>query len=167
LEALIKANGPNPETNGILGRVHKDLSDDNAASPIKQESYLRKSIQAYLAGYEADMRDAYPGINAITLMALLNDNTYLNYINAVRLAVKLKMKTKKPDYWDYATLLELAVLEENSKESKEQLFNALAEKNETWMPETTINNLDKIKKAFKEQGKDTALLDEIIAGLKE
>ncbi len=165
LEALIRANGPNPETNGILGRVYKDLSDENAENKFKRESFIRKSIQTYLTGYEADIRDAYPGINAVTLMALLHDNNYVQYLNAIKLAVKLKMKAKTPDYWDYATLLEVAVLEENSNEAQEQLINALAEKVERWMPETTINNLNKIKIAFEEQGKNVKYLEEIIEGL--
>ncbi|MEO8415179.1 MAG: TRAFs-binding domain-containing protein [Ginsengibacter sp.] len=167
LESLIKVNGPNPETNGILGRVFKDLSDDNTISRIKQESFVRKSIQSYLDGYEADIRDAYPGINAVTLMALINDSRYQSYISAVKLAVVIKMKTRQPDYWDYATLLELTVLEENEKEAKEQLFKALSEKTEPWMPETTINNLKKIKVAFQSQEKDVKFIEEIIGGLKE
>jgi hypothetical protein len=167
LESLIKANGPNPETNGILGRVYKDLSDDNAANKIKSEGFLRKSIQSYLAGYEADIRDSYPGINAVTLMAITNDSGYLQYIDAVKLAVKLKMKRKNPDYWDYATLLELAVLQENRAEANEQLLNAVAEKTDVWMPDTTINNINKIKNAFEQQGKDIKFINEIIAGLRE
>ncbi len=168
LESLINANGANPETNGLLGRVYKDLADDNATSKIKSEGFLKKSIQSYLAGYEADIRDAYPGINAVTLMALTNDNRYLDYISAVKLAVILKMKLKQPDYWDYATLLELAVLQENGAGAKEQLMNALAERIERpWMTATTTNNLQKIKNAFQQQGKDIAYIDDIIEGLKE
>lgn len=100
-------------------------------------------------------------------MALINDNHYMDYMSAVKLAVKLKMKRKKPDYWDYATLLELAVLEHNSAEANKQLLNALAEKSEDWMPKTTINNLKKIKNAFQQQGKDFVFIDELIDGLKE
>jgi hypothetical protein len=165
LTALIDANGANPETNGILGRVYKDLSDDHASNPLKQESFLKRSIQSYLSGYEADIRDAYPGINAVTLMVLINDDRYAQYVSAIKLAVELKMRTKKPDYWDYATLLELAVLAEDRQEAKEQLLKALAEKTEAWMPKTTINNLIKIKSAFQKQGKDIGVLEEIVTAL--
>lgn len=166
LTALIKANGPNPETNGILGRVYKDLADANASNKILSGGYTRKSIESYLAGYEADIRDSYPGINAVTLMALINDNRYLQYISAVKLAVTLKLKTKTPDYWDYATLLELAVLQEDSAEATVQLYKALGEKIERpWMTDSTINNLNKIKGAFEEQGKQTKFFEDIIKGL--
>ncbi len=165
LEALIAANGPNPETNGILGRVYKDLADDNEVNEFKKESFLKKSLEAYLAGYEADIRDAYPGINAVTIMALVNDERYPKYLHAIKLAVQLKMKKKQPDYWDYATLMELAVLENNPAEAKEQLLKALAEKTEDWMPQTTINNLNKLKAAFVQQGKDVSFLDQVIGGL--
>jgi len=165
LENLIKANGANPETNGILGRIYKDFADDNEASKLKQEGFIKKSIEAYLAGYEADMRDAYPGINAITLMVLANDGRYVDYIHAVKLAVKLKMRKKQPDYWDHATLLELAIIEQNPTEAKDNLLNALADKTEDWMPKTTIKNVNKLKTAFAKQGKETAFIDEIIEAL--
>ena len=162
LENLIIANGANPETNGILGRVYKDYADDNEASKLKQEGFTKKAIEVYLAGYEADIRDAYPGINAITLMLFANDDRYVEYIHSVKLAVKLKMRKKLPDYWDHATLLELSIIEQNPKEAKENLLNVLADKTEDWMPKSTIKNLKKIKKAFVQQGKATDFIDEII-----
>ena len=34
------------------------------------EVFLDKAIETYLKGFEADFRDAYPGINAVTLIEL-------------------------------------------------------------------------------------------------
>jgi hypothetical protein len=69
---LIRRRGPSSETYGILGRVYKDRWD--AAVKSDQSALARgmieKAISAYLAGFEADWRDGYPGINAVTLMEL-------------------------------------------------------------------------------------------------
>jgi hypothetical protein len=79
------------------------------------KGYLDKAIKMYLQGFEADWRDAYPGINAITLMELRNppDDRRKELVPVVRYAVQRKIEKGKPDYWDYASLLELAVLGEN------------------------------------------------------
>jgi MAP3K TRAFs-binding domain len=63
-------------------------------------------------GFEADWRDAYPGINAVTLMELKDppDPRGGALVPVVRYAVERRVEAGKPGYWDYSTLLELAVL---------------------------------------------------------
>jgi hypothetical protein len=53
------------ETNGLLGRVYKDLwvEASEAGNAAEADGWLRITIATYVAGYEADMRDAYLGIN--------------------------------------------------------------------------------------------------------
>jgi MAP3K TRAFs-binding domain len=69
---LLKKRGPYPETYGILGIIYKDWweqaikAHDDFASP----ELLKKAIEAYLHGFEADWRNPYPGINAVTLMEI-------------------------------------------------------------------------------------------------
>jgi hypothetical protein len=74
---LLEKRGPSNETYGLLGRVYKDRwetardrGDDALARGV-----LRKAIEAYLNGFEADWRDAYPGINAVTLMEVADPPT--------------------------------------------------------------------------------------------
>lgn len=142
---LLERRGPSSETYGILGRVCKDLWDEakNKGETILAKALLDKAIDAYLKGYDADMRDAYPGINAITLMELRNppDPRRVALIPAVTYAVALRIKSGKPDYWDYATLLELAVLAKDEQKAMDALGNALASVREIWEPETTARNL--------------------------
>src|SRR5262249_6765981 len=72
LPALIEERGRSSETLGIRGRVYKDLWQEanTAGDSILAQGYLRKATETYLAGFESDWRDAYPGINAVTLMNL-------------------------------------------------------------------------------------------------
>lgn len=69
LEAVEEQQGPNSETCGLIGRIHKDNWKEalDAGHEIKARGQLNKSIQAYVRGFMADQRDAYPGINAVML----------------------------------------------------------------------------------------------------
>ena len=68
---MVEDHGPSSETLGLLGRVYKDRwDDDREGSPLRAEGHLDNAIDAYRRGFEADWRDAYPGINAVTLMEI-------------------------------------------------------------------------------------------------
>jgi hypothetical protein len=72
LTDLIARRGPSSETYGILGRVYKDRWEEAAkgGATFLARGLLDKTIDAYLRGFEADWRDAYPGVNTVTLMEL-------------------------------------------------------------------------------------------------
>jgi hypothetical protein len=148
---LVEKRGPSSETYGILGRVYKDRWEktEKSGEKILADSLLNKAIDAYLKGFEADWRDAYPGINAITLMEIKEppDPRREKLIPVVNYAVKRRIESSKPDYWDYATLLELAVLAKDEKEADKTFGDSLASIREPWEPETTARNLKIIRKA--------------------
>jgi len=156
---LIEERGPSSETCGILGRVYKDQWEDSTKSgnAFLAKGYLDKAIKMYLQGFEADWRDAYPGINAITLMELRNppDDRRKELVPVVRYAVQRKIEKGKPDYWDYATLLELAVLEGNQEKAVQALGDALANVHEKWEPETTARNVRLIRETRQARGEPT------------
>jgi hypothetical protein len=160
LDELIKERGASSETNGLLGRVYKDRWDEarNANDVLKADGWLRKAIDTYLQGFEADWRDAYPGINAVTLMELKNppDPRRLELLPVVSYAVKRRLANGTPDYWDHATLLELAVLQKDEAAAMEAAGNALAAVRETWEPETTARNLALIRAARAARGDEVA-----------
>jgi tetratricopeptide (TPR) repeat protein len=169
LEKVIKENGPSSETYGILGRVYKDLFDkaNEDKNGLLAESYLDKAAETYLKGFEADWRDGYPGVNAVTLLELKGDQKSKEQIKklapVVEYAVIRKMKTKKEDYWDYATLLELAVIENDETKAKECLRKALACPIEgSWMFETTIKNLKLINENRKKRNEDNNVSERMI-----
>ena len=70
LRDVFDKRGPSSETNGLLGRVYKDRWAAEANKSRACARYLRQAIEAYRGGFEADWRDAYPGVNAVTLMEI-------------------------------------------------------------------------------------------------
>ena len=148
---LIEQRGPSSETYGILGRVYKDRWEtaQKAGQTILAEGLIQKAIEAYLRGFETDWRDAYPGINAATLMELKDppDDRRHKIIPVVTYAVERRIAAGKPDYWDHATLLELAVLGGDEAAANNVLANAAAVVREKWEPETTARNLRLIREA--------------------
>jgi hypothetical protein len=151
LLALIEQRGPSSETYGILGRVYKDRWEAaaKAGDSMLARGLLDKAIGAYLKGFEADWRDAYPGVNAVTLMELKEppDPRRAALVPVVRYAVERRIAAGRPDYWDHATLLELAVLGRDEAGAAAALADALANVREPWEPETTARNLRLIREA--------------------
>lgn len=162
---LIEERGPSSETHGILGRVYKDRWEAAAknGNTFLARGLLDKAIAAYLQGFEADWRDAYPGINAVTLMELKDppDPRREALLPVVRYAVERRIATGKPDYWDYATRLELAVLANDRAGAAAALADALAAKQESWEGETTARNLRLIREAREKRGEPLSWAGEL------
>jgi len=148
---LIDRRGPSSETYGILGRVYKDRWEValKGGENFLARGLLDKAIEAYLKGFEADWRDAYPGVNAATLMEIKEppDPRREQLIPVVRYAVERRIAAGKPDYWDYATVLELAILAKDKEKAQDALCDALASVREIWEPKTTARNLRLIREA--------------------
>lgn len=155
---LIARRGPSSETYGILGRVYKDRWETalKAGDAILARGLLSKAIDAYLRGFEADWRDAYPGINALTLMEVRQppDPRREKLLPVVSYAVERRIAQGQPDYWDYATRLELAVLASDQNGTMDALSATLAHIREPWEPETTARNLRLIREAREGNGSD-------------
>ncbi|GAA4352565.1 hypothetical protein GCM10023165_41980 [Variovorax defluvii] len=151
LQALIKEKGPSSETCGLLGRVYKDRwsSAEKAGQALQAKGWLKKAIDTYLQGFEADWRDAYPGVNAVTLMEIAEppDERRKRLAEVVSYAVDRRVAAGRPDYWDHATQLELAVLRKDETAAMEALLQALTAVREAFEPETTLNNLRLIAQA--------------------
>jgi len=153
------------ETYGIWGRIYKDKFERAYKSGNTGEAkvYLKNALKYYEKGFESDPRDAYPGVNYVTCLELLGQKERsLRLAPAVEYAVKAKMKRKTPDYWDFATLLELAVIENKVEEAEEFFYEAKPLAVENWMFGTTKANLEKIFNFRKERGEEVVQLEEII-----
>ena len=167
LTTLIEERGGSSETFGILGRVYKDRWQ-NATNALLKKGELDRAIDAYLKGFESDWRDAYPGVNAVTLMELRNppDPRRLEILPIVRYAASRRILAGSPDYWDYATLLELAILGNSEADAMENLTRALPIIRAKWEPETTLNNLRMIRVSRQERGEaEPAWIGDVMVSL--
>jgi MAP3K TRAFs-binding domain len=162
LREVIDERGPSSETYGLLGRVYKDRWEQEE-SPVRARGLLKQAIDAYRAGFEADWRDAYPGVNAVTLMEILDPGAeeQQRLAPVVRYAVERRLADGRADYWDHATRLELAVIARDEPGATEAASDALAAVREPWEPETTARNLKLIRDARAEQGEQLAWADEL------
>jgi hypothetical protein len=153
---VIAAHGPSSETCGLLGRVYKDRWERELAAGerLAARGWLTKAVDTYLRGFETDWRDAYPGVNAVTLMELKEppDPRRHRLIPVVAYAVERRIAAGRPDYWDHATQLELAVLAKDEAGAMSALEAALPAIRETWEPETTARNLRLIREARQRRG---------------
>jgi len=131
--------------------------------------YLERAIDAYVRGFEADARDAYPGINAVTLLDIKGGDSALRtkseLLPVVRFAVKQRLRGSKPIYWDHATLLELSVLEGQPEEANKCLSDALSSVREPWEPATTAANLQFIHESRAARGISEPWLGDVITEL--
>ena len=167
LKEIIKNHGNSSETLGILGRVYKDKYKEalECKDNFMAQGYLKKAIDTYLEGFESDFRDAYPGINAITLMDISGDERKDKLLPIVEYALKQKMK-QSCDYWDYATLLELSIISENEEEANKVLFNVIDNIREPFEPKTTANNIRMLlEKTQQRKSQDFSWISEILEKL--
>ena len=169
LKGVIEEFGPSSETNGLLGRIYKDRWDAarKEARP-EARSLLRRAIDTYLDGFQADWRDAYPGVNAVSLMEMLDkpDPRKEQILPVVRYSAMRKAE-KAGDYWDYATLMELAVLACDNEDAEEQLSEALGLARASWELESTARNLGLIRAVRMRRNEDTAWVENLESQLLE
>jgi hypothetical protein len=73
-------------------------------------------------------------------------------VPVVTYAVERRLAAGRPDYWDHATRLELAVLGNDEATAVDALADALAAVRESWEPETTCKNLRLIRQTREQRG---------------
>jgi tetratricopeptide (TPR) repeat protein len=161
------------ETYGILGRIYKGWSDAEARAGNAEhaQALLKQAIETYEAGFRADPRDYYPGVNAVTLRIRRDsddDRRILpQLVPVVRFAVE---RAPRPDkdperYWQTATKLELACAERDWPAAEAHLADILPIRVQGWMRTTTIDNLDLQRKARADEGETVTRLTRIIGAL--
>lgn len=156
LVKLIAERGPSSETYGLLGRVYKDRWERARAqgNEALARGLLNKAIDAYVKGFESDWRDAYPGINAVQLMELRDppDPRRDELLPVVTYSVKRRIQSKQPDYWDYATVLELAVIDRDEGAVGAALADTVTAVRESWEPKSTLATLRRLRQARETRG---------------
>jgi len=165
IEKLVKEKGGDPETFGILGRIHKDRYKElKKKGSIMAEAALDDAIDAYRKGFESDPRDYYPGVNAVTLLIQKGGEDALKEAQRleplVSFGVARRGGASSSDYWDLATVLELSVIGEDWKMANRVLPKVMASAKAAWNIKTTLDNLLLVKAV-----RDTAELNGIIPEL--
>ena len=171
LKAVIDEFGPSSETNGLLGRVYKDqwtAAKDEGAGALRVRGLLKLAAETYLAGFQADWRDAYPGVNAVTLMEMMDTPPPIQaeILPVVRFSAAQKAKASG-DYWDYATLMELAVLARDENGAVEQAEIAITKAQFAWHLETTEKQLRLIRETRAARGEQIPWIKDIEDALAE
>jgi len=173
LNECIHQHGISPETCGIYGRIYKDASDEAAAAGRSQEAeaHLDEAIAWYSRGFEQDPRDYYPGINAATLLYKKGTKDALaalqTILPAVSFAVARRGGINSRDYWDIATVLEVAVLTEDWHIAHRAVGRLLVHHGPLWTIETTVRNLETLKGVRGARGLPTRDVEDIIRTLEE
>jgi len=169
LEA-IEDDGPSSELLGLLGRVYKDRWEaERDTSVLRAAGYLDQAIDAYRRGFEADWRDSYPGINALTLMEIREPGgaRQQELLPVVQYANRLRIAGPAANYWDHATRLELGVIARDRAEAVMGARAALAAVCEPWEPESTAFDLSLIRESRAQRGETVAWADELEHELRE
>jgi hypothetical protein len=169
---MVAERGADPETLGLLGRVHKDrYTDLLESSPLAAEAALEAAIDAYERGFRADPRDYYPGVNAVTL--LMVQGTAESYRKArelspvVAFAVACRQGMASSDYWDVATVLELAVVNLDEAAARAALRRLLYLSGPPWRRDTTVANIRRLAGAHARRGITSDWIAEVVTELEK
>lgn len=164
LEELIDEYGSSPETNGILGRIYKDTWEeaDKAGEDAKASAALDAAIGEYEKGFDTDPRDAYPGINLLTLLLRRGSPGDSDRVEALQpvvlFAVARRGTLDSGDYWDVATVLELATIGGDRELAERALGRIELLAPQRWERETTARNMGILAESL---GDDHAWIEDL------
>jgi tetratricopeptide (TPR) repeat protein len=167
LDELLKDRGHDSETLGIKGRIHKDTyKEAEQTGRITAAAALDNAIDAYTKGFEADPRDYYPGVNAINLLMQKDDTEALKEVARllplVIFAVERRGGASSGNYWDLATVLELACIGDDWATANRVLPKVILAATNSFETATTLANLRLLKKALERTAREVAKLDGIL-----
>jgi hypothetical protein len=167
LDELLKDRGHDSETLGIKGRIHKDTyKEAEQTGRITAAAALDNAIDAYTKGFEADPRDYYPGVNAINLLMQKDDTEALREVARllplVSFAVERRGGANSGNYWDLATVLELACIGDDWATANRALPKVILAATNSFETATTLANLRLLKKALERTAREVAKLDGIL-----
>jgi hypothetical protein len=170
LNALLEQKGASPETSSLLGRIYKSQYKDALAAGerIRAAGFLNQAIDQYRAGFMADPRDYYPGVNLVTLLATKGTpdalEEYRRTVPAVAFALSRLGALKSKDYWQLATVFEIAISGNDADTATRALEIMETLDAPRWCFETTLGNLQLLR-SVPDNVVDKQLLDEMSAEL--
>ncbi|MEN8239319.1 MAG: TRAFs-binding domain-containing protein [Actinomycetota bacterium] len=169
----IDDGGVTAETLAIRGRIYKGwfhaataAGDGDLASDM-----LARSIESYEQAITVDMRDYFPGINAVMLRLTRGTPEDMDALGkivpVVRMAVENAPAAQSDEerYWQIATKLELACAARDWDAAANHLASALRLDVAEWMHETTARNLEAYREIFDADRVAVNHVDALIDGL--
>jgi len=174
LDDLLKEQGGSAETYGIIGSIHKDAyREARAANRPEATAHLDDAITAYRKGFDIEPADYYPGVNVINLLLQRADKKSLDEVDylmpLVSYAVARRGGMNSTNYWDLATVLELALIGRDASVAERALTRVLVAAdalNASWAPGTTADNLEMVE-SLRRNKEDTGPLHRAIAALRQ
>ena len=155
LNSLSKQMPGEPEAQGLLGRVYKDMwrtawggapkLEERLALAWRNAALARRSLATYEIAVRRDLGSYYNGINVVSLTALLehaarknkripkpeiSDLEDLKFV--VRLAATEKLEDEYEAVWGRATLGELQLMLGHSQEALDEYEQVTADPRLTW-----------------------------------
>lgn len=171
----IPAESVTSETYGIRGRIYKGWHDAMSAvhgpGDPHTEAKLERAIDTYEKGFRADMRDYYPGVNAVTLRLLRGqpaDGPALKtLIPVVRYSVSAAPAPKNEEerYWQTATRLELATADKDWEVARRVLTELLGIGVADWFRKTTAENMKRQQSAMSNDANAVREIERIVKAL--
>ena len=162
------------ETHAIRGRIYKGAFDaaSEAGDDERAGEMLSAAIDAYETGVRADVRDSFPGVNAVTMRLRRGSPDDLQQVQSLARVVQLAVDTAPPPhndeerYWQTATRLELASAARDWDRARQELETLLAIPGvKEWMRETTAKNLRIQRGAFRGDSTAENALDHLVSSL--
>jgi tetratricopeptide (TPR) repeat protein len=157
LDALANTTPGDPEAQGLLGRVYKDMwrarwdteppksVDERLRSAYGNAVVARSSLKSYEVALRKDISSYYNGINVLTMAALLDHVAtrtshslspaladFNDIVAAVRLAASGKLNATGEVVWARATLGELHLILGHAWEALDEYMQASADPDLTW-----------------------------------
>jgi hypothetical protein len=126
-------------------------------------------VAEYVRGFTANPADAYPGVNALTLLEVQGDvrarAEHARLLPLVRSAAEQRLLLGRPGYWDYASLLEIAVHREDLRAAQRYHQLARRTRREAWQSDSTTENLRLIASARRRRGQEAAWIEALASSL--
>ena len=157
LTKLIEQRGGDAETYGILGRIYKDrFKAAKKTGSAEAAVYLDEAIDAYARGFEREPLDYYPGVNAVNLLVQKGTEDALaraeKLVPLVTFAAVRRGGVDSKDYWDVATVFELACIGGDLPLAEQAMTRAVTLAAAPWMIKTTADNLKLLIAALEKRG---------------
>ncbi len=165
---------PNAETYGLLGGVLKREWRTLVATGSTSTRWSRPltlAADAYRQGFEIDLRDPYPGVNAVALLMLAGrTDEAADLAPMVRYCIRRRLRSGQVEYWDHVSDLELSIVLGDWASVTLRLPSVLDDQRERFQSGTLLETLEMIKPLMADEVASTnlaAVVDEVRQRRKE